>query len=57
MRNLITFLVLTLIATETRAQVEYDTCQNIHRFEGEWRYTNGSDTIRVYLRVHREFYG
>jgi hypothetical protein len=39
-----------------RAQtVEYDTCnlQYYNKFEGNWIYINGADTIRITLRKHR----
>ena len=49
-------LLLMFISTTTNAQVtitDYDTCQYLQQYDGEWRYTNGNDTIRIYLRYHR----
>lgn len=34
----------------------FDTCQYLQSFQGEWMNVNGSDTIRIYLRFHRNFY-
>jgi hypothetical protein len=34
---------------------KYDTCQLLSQYQGEWRYTNGQDTIRIYLRYHRDY--
>lgn len=54
MRKGALFLITIMsIGFEGSAQVKYDTCQNIHQFEGEWVYANGSDTIRVFLRHTR----
>ena len=33
----------------------YDTCAFIGQYQGEWRYENGSDTVRIYLRVHKYY--
>lgn len=38
----------------TVSQYYYDTCQYLQQFAGEWRYTNGNDTIRFYFRVHKD---
>ena len=54
MKKLIFFFVFLTIVFVTKAQtVKYDTCSNLHQYEGEWRYVNGQDTIRFYLRAHR----
>jgi len=37
--------------TETR----YDTCSALQQYQGEWLYANGNDTIRIYLRFHRNY--
>ena len=52
------FIILIALAgrNPVNAQMKYDTCQYVHQFEGEWRYANGLDTIRVYLRVNRSYY-
>lgn len=34
----------------------YDTCQYLQLLQGEWMNANGNDTIRIYLRYHRNFY-
>jgi hypothetical protein len=53
------FLILWLfVGLETQAQpatTDYDTCQYLNRYAGEWMHTNGQDTIRIYLRLHRSF--
>ena len=36
--------------------VQYDTCSALAQHRGEWQYTNGTDTIRIYLKYHRSFY-
>jgi hypothetical protein len=36
--------------------VRFDTCQLANQFNGEWMYSNGNDTIRIYLRAQRNFY-
>lgn len=35
--------------------VEYDTCSAIKQYEGEWLSTNSQDTIKIYLRYHRQY--
>jgi hypothetical protein len=53
------FLILWLAAgLGTQAQpatTDYDTCQYLNRYAGEWLYANGQDTIRICLRPHRSF--
>ena len=36
-----------------QSTTEYDTCNYLQQFEGEWKYANGTDTLKVYLRFHR----
>lgn len=35
-------------------RAEYDTCHYLQQLEGEWMYVNGQDTIKIYLRFHRD---
>jgi hypothetical protein len=52
--NIITIALITLISNKSSAQTTtYDTCNSLQQLEGEWRYTNGQDTIRLYLRYAR----
>jgi hypothetical protein len=55
------FLVLVLFVKITTAQTtgmvtEYDTCNHLRQYEGEWVYANGLDTIKIFLRFHRRQY-
>jgi hypothetical protein len=54
---LIAFLFL-IVGINLKAQTHvltYDTCSKLQALNGEWMYNNGADTIRVYLRYHRDF--
>lgn len=33
--------------------IKYDTCSLLQQYSGEWRYTSGQDTIRIFLKPHR----
>ncbi|MFC4263888.1 DUF6705 family protein [Ferruginibacter yonginensis] len=35
---------------------EYDTCNLLQQYAGDWLYTNGADTIKIYLKAHRGKY-
>jgi hypothetical protein len=48
-------LSLALYSQAQPATTEYDTCQYLNRYAGEWLYANGQDTIRIYLRANRSF--
>ena len=53
---LISVLILYTCITKLFAQTtRYDTCNKLQQYVGEWRYTNGADTIRIYLRYHKYF--
>ena len=53
-KNIITITILILISSRATAQATtYDTCNSLQQYQGEWRYINGQDTIRIYLRAHR----
>jgi hypothetical protein len=54
----ILFIAISLLVFKSnlKAQTSFDTCQYIHRFNGEWMYASGSDTIRIFLRVQRDYY-
>ncbi|MFC4263032.1 DUF6705 family protein [Ferruginibacter yonginensis] len=57
MKNILTIFIFSLfIYTKASGQINkphYDTCAALQQFQGEWRYTNGADTIRIYLRYYR----
>jgi hypothetical protein len=58
MKKLIVILILFQFVSKGFAQnasTRYDTCQVLSQYQGEWRYINGQDTIRIYLRHHRDF--
>ena len=58
MRKIFITVVLISIAYIGRSQnayTRYDTCHLLSQYEGEWRYTNGQDSIRIYLRYHRDY--
>jgi hypothetical protein len=48
-------LSLALCSQAQPATTDYDTCQYLNRYAGEWLYANGQDTIRICLRPHRSF--
>ena len=57
MKKILLYAAFLAIAFTAKAQTntKYDTCNTLHQYEGEWRYVNGQDTIRIYLRVNRTF--
>jgi hypothetical protein len=57
MYRILLLILFLSIAQITRSQntIEYDTCRYLKQYEGEWQYVNGIDTIRVYLRFHRDY--
>lgn len=48
----IVFLFFISCSAKAQTLQTYD-CPYLQQYEGEWRYTNGLDTIRVYLRKYR----
>ena len=49
-------ILLITITTQTKAQsTQPYNCPALQTFNGEWRYVNGNDTLRVYLRYHQCF--
>ena len=54
---LLTLIFLQFIFSSFAQNVntKYDTCQLLSQYQGEWRYTNGLDTIRMYFRYHRDY--
>lgn len=48
-------ILLTTNALAQNSQTEYDTCSALQVHQGEWIYTQGQDTIRIYLRYHRSY--
>lgn len=58
MKKLIITILIFQLALNSHAQnsaTRYDTCQTLSQYQGEWRYTNAQDTIRIYLRAHRDY--
>ena len=55
MKSIITAFILLLFTSTSFGQsiAEYDTCHYLKQFEGEWKFVNGSDTLRIYLRFHK----
>jgi hypothetical protein len=54
----ILIILLLLINLQTKAQnstTQYDTCQYLTQYSGEWLYTNNQDTIRIFLRTKRDY--
>ena len=56
MRNIITLFIFLFLNFTSFGQsmTEYDTCHYLKQFEGEWKYVNGLDTLRIYLRFHKK---
>ena len=44
------------VKAQNNYQTKYDTCNYYRQFEGEWRYINGNDTVRVYLKTLRIYF-
>jgi hypothetical protein len=59
MKKIITFSSFALLVfTKINAQTyipSIDTCNHLLQLAGEWRYTNGNDTIKMYFRYHKYF--
>ena len=49
------FLIINQQAKAQNIMTQYDTCQYLTQYEGEWMYTNNQDTIRIYLRTKRQY--
>lgn len=51
---IISILILTkTISIGQTSVTTYDTCQYLQQFEGEWKYSQGADTLKIYLKYHR----
>jgi len=53
MKTFIILIILCSINKMSKSQTTYDTCHHLNDYAGEWRYTNGQDTIRLYLKAYR----
>ena len=55
MKKYLIIAILLLIKHNSNAQagIEYDTCNFLQQYVGEWKYINGQDTIRIYLKYAR----
>lgn len=45
--------LMTTVYSFGQPPQRYDTCSVISQYAGEWRYTNGNDTIRIYFQAYR----
>lgn len=53
MKKTLIVIILICISIITKSQTTtYYLCPALQAFNGEWRYVNGQDTIRIYLRYH-----
>lgn len=43
-------IIFLFVLTNSSVQAQSTICPALNSFTGEWRYTNGQDTIRIYLR-------
>ncbi|MBK8711075.1 MAG: hypothetical protein IPL97_04180 [Niastella sp.] len=50
-------LLFTSVAANANARhpLEYDTCNTLQQYQGEWMNVSGTDTLRIYLRPVRTF--
>lgn len=58
MKKLLILLMLFQVTVKMQSQnanTRFDTCYLLNQYQGEWRYVNGQDTIRIFLRAHRDF--
>jgi hypothetical protein len=54
--KLISFLLILNISLKAQTTTtDYDTCSNLQQYAGEWKYVNGLDTIKVFLKYQRTF--
>ena len=44
--------IIILLCLSGSVKAQPSACPILQSFNGEWRYVNGQDTIRVYLRYH-----
>lgn len=49
-------LVFTVVNSVKAQSIRYDTCSYMQQFAGEWRSLTGTDTIKIYLRFHRDYF-
>ena len=52
---IIVLLLLNKFNSYSQTNIEYDTCNYLQQYEGEWKHINGQDTIKIYLRTIRNF--
>jgi hypothetical protein len=45
-------LILCFVCLSTLSKAQSNLCPALQAFTGEWRYVNGQDTIRIYLRAN-----
>lgn len=59
MKTIKYFLIIFLAAASATAYaqhpLEYDTCNTLQQYEGEWMNVSGADTIRIYLKPVRTY--
>ncbi len=49
------FSALGTVRAQFTIEFDVDTCHYLQQYEGEWRYANGADTIKMYFRYHRSY--
>ncbi len=49
-------LVSLFVCFSTLSKAQSNLCPALQAFNGEWRYVNGQDTIRIYLRYHECYF-
>lgn len=58
MKKIFILLIVSFLSIQGIAQnnyTTYDTCQYLNQYQAEWMYANNQDTIRIYLRAHRDY--
>lgn len=60
MKTIVSTFITILLCVQCKSQDSttiIDTCRALQQYEGEWMYANETDTIRVFLRYHRNYSG
>jgi hypothetical protein len=53
--SLIAFLQVSVICLAQNANTKMDVCPLLAQYQGEWKYTDGIITIRIFLRAHQDY--
>ncbi len=46
--------IVAILGTNNKVDAQiaiYDTCNNLRQLDGEWKYVNGTETLKVYFRT------